>query len=202
MKLIQLEIKALSYTETQTGAYAMILNEVGGDRKLPIIIGGFEAQSIAIALDGEIKAKRPLTHDLFKSFSSEFKISLKQIIINKLEDGVFHSNLFFNYNDSEKIVDARTSDAVALAIRFDAPIYTYESIMKIAGFNSAESKKNKNVSDKDWSENFINKKQLSHEDLKNLSPSKLKSLLKRFVKSENYEIAAIIRDEILKRELK
>ena len=102
MKLIQLEIKALSYTETQTGAYAMILNEVGGDRKLPIIIGGFEAQSIAIALDGEIKAKRPLTHDLFKNFSSEFKISLKQIIINKLEDGVFHSNLFFNYNDSEK----------------------------------------------------------------------------------------------------
>jgi hypothetical protein len=202
MKLIQLEIKALSYTENQTGAYAMILNEIGGDRKLPIIIGGFEAQSIAIALDGEIKAKRPLTHDLFKNFSSEFKISLKQIIINKLEDGVFHSNLFFNYNDSEKIVDARTSDAVALAIRFDAPIYTYESIMKIAGFNSAESKKNKNVSDKDWSENFINKKQFSHEDLKNLSPSKLKSLLKRFVKSENYETAAIIRDEILKRELK
>jgi len=202
MKLIQLEIKALSYTENQTGAYAMILNEIGGDRKLPIIIGGFEAQSIAIALDGEIKAKRPLTHDLFKNFSSEFKISLKQIIINKLEDGVFHSNLFFNYNDSEKIVDARTSDAVALAIRFDAPIYTYESIMKIAGFNSAESKKNKNVSDKDWSENFINKKQFSPEDLKNLSPSKLKYLLKRFVKSENYETAAIIRDEILKRELK
>ena len=202
MKLIQLEIKALSYTENQTGAYAMILNEIGGDRKLPIIIGGFEAQSIAIALDGEIRAKRPLTHDLFKNFSSEFKISLKQIIINKLEDGVFHSNLFFNYNDSEKIVDARTSDAVALAIRFDAPIYTYESIMKIAGFNPAESEKNKNVSDKDWSENFINKKQFSNEDLKNLSPSKLKSLLKRFVKSENYETAAIIRDEILKRELK
>ena len=123
MKLIQLEIKALSYSETQSGAYAMILNEVGGDRKLPIIIGGFEAQSIAIALDGEIKTKRPLNQDLFKNFSSEFKISLQKILINKLEDGVFHSNLFFNYNNSEKIIDARTSDAVALAIRFDAPIY-------------------------------------------------------------------------------
>ena len=202
MKLIKLEIKALSYSETQSGAYAMILNEVGGDRKLPIIIGGFEAQSIAIALDGEIKTKRPLTHDLFKNFSSEFKISLQKILINKLEDGVFHSNLFFNYNNSEKIIDARTSDAVALAIRFDAPIYTYESIMKIAGFNSSESEKNKNISEKDSIENHINKKEFSLEDLKNLSPSKLKSLLKRFVKSENYETAAIIRDEILKRELK
>ncbi|MEE3035001.1 MAG: bifunctional nuclease family protein [Bacteroidota bacterium] len=202
MKLIQLEIKALSYTETETGAYAMILNEIGGNRKLPIIIGGFEAQSIAIALDGEIKTKRPLTHDLFKSFSSEFKISLEQVIINKLEDGVFHSNLILNHKNSEKIIDARTSDAVALAIRFDAPIYTYESIMKIAGFNTGKSKRGQNISEQDWSENSMLKKGYSHEDLKNLSPAKLKSLLKRFVKSENYETAAIIRDEILKRESK
>ncbi len=199
MKLIQLEIKALSYTETQTGAYAMILNEIGGDRKLPIIIGGFEAQSIAVALDGKIKTKRPLTHDLFKSFSSEFKISLEQVIINKLEDGVFHSNLILNHKDSEKIIDARTSDAVALAIRFDAPIFTYESIMKIAGFKTAESENEGNISEQDSPESPILKKGYSQQDLKNLSPTKLKSLLKRFVKSENYETAAIIRDEILKR---
>ena len=122
MSLVKLNIKGISYSQTQNGAYALILNEVDGDRKLPIVIGAFEAQSIAIALEKEISPPRPLTHDLFKNFANRFDIVVKQVIIHKLVDGVFYSSLICERDKIEEIIDARTSDAIALALRFQAPI--------------------------------------------------------------------------------
>ena len=140
MKLIQLNIQGISYSETQTGAYALILSEVDGNRRLPIIIGGFEAQSIAIALEKEIKPKRPLTHDLFKNFAERFNVYIKQVIIHKLVDGVFYSSLICERDKIEEIIDARTSDAIAMALRFGAPIFIYDSILKQAGFDESTIK--------------------------------------------------------------
>ena len=128
MSLVKLHIKGISYSQTQNGAYALILNEADGDRKLPIVIGAFEAQSIAIALEKEIKPPRPLTHDLFKNFADRFDIVVKQVIIHKLVDGVFFSSIICERDKIEEIIDARTSDAIALAIRFNAPIFTYKNI--------------------------------------------------------------------------
>ena len=133
MSLIRLDIKGISYSQTQNGAYALILNEVEGTRKLTIVIGAFEAQSIAIALEKEIKPPRPLTHDLFKSFSDRFDITVKQVIIHKLVDGVFYSSLICERDKIEEIIDDRTSDAIALALRFKAAIFTYEAILEKAG---------------------------------------------------------------------
>ena len=116
MSLVRLNIKGISYSQTQNGAYALILSEVDGDRKLPIVIGAFEAQSIAIALEKEIKPPRPLTHDLFKNFSDRFAIVIKQVIIHKLVDGVFYSSIICERDKIEEIIDARTSDAIALAL--------------------------------------------------------------------------------------
>src|SRR6187399_2747294 len=133
MSLVKLTIKGISYSQTQNGAYALILNEVDGDRKLPIVIGAFEAQSIAIALEKEIKPPRPLTHDLFKNFADRFDIVIKQVIIHKLVDGVFYSSMICERDKIEEIIDARTSDAIALALRFNAPIFTYKNILDKAG---------------------------------------------------------------------
>ena len=133
MSLVRLNIKGISYSQTQNGAYALILNEVDGERKLPIVIGAFEAQSIAIALEKEIRPPRPLTHDLFKTFSDRFSIVVKQVIIHKLVDGVFYSSLICERDNIEEIIDARTSDAIALALRFNAPIFTYKNILEKAG---------------------------------------------------------------------
>src|SRR6187402_380003 len=133
MSLVKLSIKGISYCQTQNGAYALILNEVDGDRKLPIVIGAFEAQSIAIALEKEIKPPRPLTHDLFKNFADRFDIVIKQVIIHKLVDGVFYSSMICDRDKIEEIIDARTSDAIALALRFNAPIFTYKNILDKAG---------------------------------------------------------------------
>ena len=133
MSLVKLSIKGISYSQTQNGAYALILNEVDGERKLPIVIGAFEAQSIAIALEKEIKPPRPLTHDLFKNFAERFDIVVKQVIIHKLVDGVFYSSIICERDKIEEIIDARTSDAIALALRFNAPIFTYKNILEKAG---------------------------------------------------------------------
>ena len=133
MSLVKLSIKGISYSQTQNGAYALILNEVDGERKLPIVIGAFEAQSIAIALEKEIKPPRPLTHDLFKNFAERFDIVVKQVIIHKLVDGVFYSSIICERDKIEEIIDARTSDAIALALRFNAPIFTYKNILDKAG---------------------------------------------------------------------
>ena len=204
MKLIQLTIKGISYSETQTGAYALILKEAEGDRRLPIIIGGFEAQSIAIALEKELKPKRPLTHDLFKNFAERFNIYVKQVIIHKLVDGVFYSSLICERDKIEEIIDARTSDAIAMALRFNAPIFVYDSILKQAGFTSEEiSKDDGDKSEDNWIKSFVaeqSKQKELPDDLKKLSLSKLKTLLNKLVNLEDYEKAVKIRDEISKRE--
>jgi bifunctional DNase/RNase len=200
MSLIRLNIKGISYSQTQSGAYALILSEENGKRKLPIVIGAFEAQSIAIALEKDIRPPRPLTHDLFKNFSDRFSIIVKQVIIHKLVDGVFYSSLICENNNKEEIIDARTSDAIALALRFSAPIFTYKNILEKAGVKlniDLENQKSEdlisdevpNEKSKDFSKNTFNK----------LSLPELKNLLKKAVDDENYEVAAKIRDEISKR---
>ena len=203
MKLIQLTIKGISYSETQTGAYALILKEAEGDRRLPIIIGGFEAQSVAIALEKELKPKRPLTHDLFKNFAERFNIYVKQVIIHKLVDGVFYSSLICERDKIEEIIDTRTSDAIAMALRFNAPIFVYDSILKQAGFTSEEiSKDDGDKSEDNWIQSFVEEQSKQKElpdDLKKLSLSNLKTLLNKLVNLEDYEKAVKIRDEISKR---
>jgi len=200
MSLIRLNIKGISYSQTQSGAYALILSEENGKRKLPIVIGAFEAQSIAIALEKDIRPPRPLTHDLFKNFSDRFSIIVKQVIIHKLVDGVFYSSLICENNNKEEIIDARTSDASALALRFSAPIFTYKNILEKAGVKlniDLEKQKSEDLIDdevpneksEDFSKNTFNK----------LSLTELKNLLKKAVDDENYEVAAKIRDEISKR---
>ena len=202
MKLIQMSVRGISYSETQTGAYALILNEEKGERKLPIIIGGFEAQSIAIALENEVKPTRPLTHDLFKSFGERFEIYVKQVIIHKLVDGVFYASLICERDKIEEIIDARTSDAIALALRYKAPIYAYDSILKKAGFSAKVSQVSKKLPEDKWLENFVTDKKNKNDqkyDLKKLSINKLKTLLSKLVSQESYEKAALVRDELSKR---
>ena len=202
MKLIQMTVKGISHSETQTGAYALILNEEKGNRKLPIIIGGFEAQSIAIALEQEIKPSRPLTHDLFKSLADRFDINVKQVIVHKLVDGVFYSSLICERDKIEEIIDSRTSDAIALALRYQAPIFIYDSILKKAGFTAAVSSNEKKSSVDNWIQDYVTEKTKTNvklEDLEKLSVSKLKNILSALLANENYEKAAQIRDEISKR---
>jgi bifunctional DNase/RNase len=206
MSLIRLNIKGISYSQTQSGAYALILSEENGERKLPIVIGAFEAQSIAIALEKDIRPPRPLTHDLFKNFSDRYDITVKQVVIHKLVDGVFYASLICERDGIEEIIDARTSDAIALALRFSAPIFTYKNILEKAGviLKINPEKDGEKTDDSFVFENEIVEKQeeieaVSDETFKNLSLSDLKELLKKAVQDEDYEVAAKIRDEISKR---
>lgn len=203
MSLVRLNIKGISYSQTQSGAYALVLSEVKGTRTLPIVIGAFEAQSIAIALEKAIKPPRPLTHDLFKSFADRFHITIKKVIIHKLVDGVFYSSLICEQDNIEEIIDTRTSDAIALATRFNAPIFTYENILDKAGIY-LKFKDELNVEkDKLSIENLIDEEQqpiISKET--SFSKDTLKQLhekLNEAIQNENYELAAKIRDEINKR---
>lgn len=202
MSLVRLNIKGISYSQTQNGAYALILNEVDGDRKLPIVIGAFEAQSIAIALEKEIRPPRPLTHDLFKNFADRFDITIKQVIIHKLVDGVFYSSLICERDLKEEIIDARTSDAIALALRFQAPIFTYKNILDKAGIYLKVNPK----SEDDFQEATITEEDPFFESdtsdkalYKSKTLEELHSLLDDAVATEDYEKAALIRDEISKR---
>ncbi len=203
MSLVRLNIKGISYSQTQNGAYALILSEVDGDRKLPIVIGAFEAQSIAIALEKEIKPPRPLTHDLFKNFSDRFEIVVKQVIIHKLVDGVFYSSLICERDKIEEIIDARTSDAIALALRFNAPIFTYKNILDKAGvYLKGETGTITPPSQReDLEVDEIIHESLSSQDTnyKKMSLDELEALLSQAVKNEDYEKAARLRDEISKR---
>lgn len=204
MKLIELKVKGISYSETQSGAYALILCETNGNRKLPIIIGGFEAQAIAIALEEEIKPARPLTHDLFKDFAICFDVNIKKIIIHKLVDGVFFSNLICERDKNEKIIDARTSDAIAMALRFKAPIFIYDSIMKSAGFTaSIKTGSKKNISEENWSEKTLKDTEKVNlpENIETYSILKLKIILKKLVAEEEYEKAVKVRDLISKKDI-
>ena len=198
MNLIELLINGISYSQTQNGAYALILSEIEGERKLPIVIGTNEAQSIAIAIEKEIKPPRPLTHDLFKNFCERFDIKIKQVIIHKLVDGVFYSSVICVRDGIEEIIDSRSSDAIALAIRFEAPIYTYETILEKAGVVIQV--------EKDFDEKSLLKELFSEDDtyiespdLQDKSTKELEELLKIAIQNENYESAAKIRDEISNR---
>jgi hypothetical protein len=203
MSLKRLNIRGISYSQTQNGAYALVLKESGGDRQLPIVIGAFEAQSIAIALEKEISPPRPLTHDLFKTFAERYNIVVKQVIIHKLVDGVFYSSLICERDKIEEIIDARTSDAIALAVRFKAPVFTYENILDEAGIQQhIKPDKELQVVDVDEEdeiiEELISNPQKSI-DYSRYSIKELNSMLGDAVKAENYELAARIRDEVSKR---
>lgn len=200
MSLIQLNIKGISYSQTQTGAYALVLNEIDGKRTLPIIIGAFEAQSIAIALEKEIRPPRPLTHDLFKTFSEKFEIGIKEVIIHKLVDGVFFSSLVCVKDGVEETIDTRTSDAIAIAVRFKAPIYTYENILDKAGvFLKVEEELALSETSLEEEEEIINETSIADNTFSSLSVRELNAQLEKAVTDENYELAAKIRDEISKR---
>ena len=207
MSLVKLNIKGISYSQTQNGAYALILNEEDGDRKLPIVIGAFEAQSIAIALEKEISPPRPLTHDLFKNFADRFDIVVKQVIIHKLVDGVFYSSLICERDKIEEIIDARTSDAIALALRFQAPIFTYKNILDKAGIyltvNPKKEDENQENEDSILMDELVANELEPNEPRENLQGKtieELQKLLEEAVTNEDYEKAAHIRDEISKRE--
>jgi bifunctional DNase/RNase len=191
MSLIELRVNRISYSQNQSGAYAMILDEIKGKRKLPVVIGEFEAQSIAVALDKEIKPHRPFTHDLFKNFAFRFDIAIKRVIITKLVDGVFYSSLICERDKIEEIIDSRTSDAISLALRFQAPIYTHEHVLEKAGI----------ILDKDdvpQKGSLID--EISEPEYKDLSIQELERAIKKAVKNEDYEKAAQLRDEISKRD--
>jgi uncharacterized protein len=193
MEKIRLEIIGMSYSQSQTGAYALILGEKDGKRRLPIIIGGFEAQAIAIELE-KIKTPRPLTHDLFKYFADAFKIEISEIVINKFQEGVFYAQLVCTDGTNVEEVDSRTSDAIALALRFNCPIYTYEEIMKAASIMVEEDSE---TAPELSPENQV--KPASPQEFTSQSVSELKELLQAAVDNEEYEKASRIRDELNRR---
>ena len=194
MKKIRLEIVGLSYSQTQSGAYALVLGEENGQRRLPIIIGGFEAQAIAIELE-KMAPSRPLTHDLFKSFAEAFTIEVQEVIIYNLVEGIFFAKLVCTDDEKSIEIDARTSDAIAIAVRFNCPIYTYEFILSTAGI----------VLDENEPENAplepqnVEPTSTATAELGSKTVDELKELLNNAIDEENYEKASKIRDEINKR---
>lgn len=194
MDKIVLDIIGLSYSQTQSGAYALVLGEQNGKRRLPIIIGGFEAQAIAIALEN-MTPSRPLTHDLFKSFSDAYEIKVKEVIIYNLLEGIFYSKLICEQGKNEIEIDARTSDAIALAVRFKCPVYTYESILSKAGVILEEEEGGK-TTPKTTKKKSPKKKKSEEEVLSESSVEQLKDLLDGAIEKENYELASRIRDEL------
>lgn len=195
MDKIRLEIIGMSYSQSQSGAYALILGEHGGVRRLPIIIGGFEAQAIAVELE-KMKPTRPLTHDLFKNFAEHYNVFIKEVIIDKFMEGVFFAKLICLQGDIESEIDARTSDAVALAIRFRCPIYTFEDIMSEAGIV---------MEDKADELEELSEEEGTRVDEPNTGEynattlEELEEMLQKAIDNEEYERASKIRDEIKKR---
>jgi len=196
MKKLKLDIVGLSYSQTQSGAYALVLGEVGGRRRLPIIIGSFEAQAIAIEIE-KMTPSRPLTHDLFKSFAQAYHISIQEIIIYNLVDGIFYSKLVCSDGKKSIEIDARTSDAIALAVRFDCPIFTYEFILSSAGIviegNDFVYLENINEAPEEAPQTP------AKTGFAGLSTDELKTKLQEALHDEAYEKAAKIRDELNKR---
>ena len=198
MKKLKLEIIGLSYSQTQSGAYALVLGEEGGRRRLPIIIGGFEAQAIAIELE-KMTPSRPLTHDLFKNFATSFGIEVQEVVIYNLVEGIFFAKIVCADKERSEEIDARTSDAIAIAVRFGCPIYTYEFILSTAGII---------MEDNDLpNEELIEKEEIydavppvNENMLSNHSTEELQELLKNALDEEAYERASRIRDEINKRQ--
>jgi uncharacterized protein len=196
MKKIELEIVALSHSITQTHSYAVVLGEVNGLRRLPIVIGGFEAQAIAVALE-KMQPSRPLTHDLMKNFMSAFNIELHEIIISDLQEGIFYSKLVCSSENDTIEIDSRTSDALALAVRFGCPVYTYEHILESAGImmeDTGSSKKRRSGSSEEETSSVSSTG--GKDDLKSLSLEDLNVLLNEVLEQEDYIRAIAIRDEI------
>ncbi len=193
MKKIELEIVALSHSITQTHSYAVVLGEVNGLRRLPIVIGGFEAQAIAVALE-RMQPSRPLTHDLMKNFMNAFNVELMEIVINDLQEGIFYSKLVcINEHDTVEI-DSRTSDALALAVRFGCPIYTFDNILESAGILMEDNNKKKGEVAVEQTVSSSSK-----ENLQSLSLDELQTLLNEVLEQEDYLRAISIRDELNKR---
>ncbi len=193
MKKIELEIVALSHSITQTHSYAVVLGEVNGLRRLPIVIGGFEAQAIAVALE-HMQPSRPLTHDLMKNFMNAFNVELMEIVINDLQEGIFYSKLVCVSEHDTVEIDSRTSDALALAVRFGCPIYTYDNILESAGILMEDTNKNKKQ------EIPVSETQTgSREELGKLTLEELQNLLTEVLEHEDYIRAIAIRDEMNKR---
>ena len=198
-KKVKLNVLGISYSQTQTGAYALVLAEEEGNRRIPIIVGGFEAQAIAIQLEG-LKPARPLTHDLFFNFANTFKIDIIEVNVHKLEEGVFYSKLTCLAESGTIEIDSRTSDAIALALRFKCPIYTTEEILTKAGIIIDFEKESEEMAEAEESfdEDAVPEK-TSITNLSDTSMEELQKLLKEAVKEEDYERASKIRDEINRR---
>lgn len=203
MEKIELEIVALSHNMTQQHTYAVVLGEVNGLRRLPIVIGGFEAQAIAVALEG-MHPSRPLTHDLIKNIFQAFGVELQEVIISDLIDGVFYAKLICQHGDETIEIDSRTSDALALAVRFECPIYTYEKVLDVAGIllEDTEERKSKKSFVVEEKEERKKEKNLTQEDLRNMSLEELQQLLEEVLEREDYIQAIAIRDEINRRKKK
>ncbi|RYZ99739.1 MAG: hypothetical protein EOP47_15970 [Sphingobacteriaceae bacterium] len=196
MKKIKLDIVGLSYSQTQSGAYALVLGEVSGRRRLPIIIGSFEAQAIAIEIE-KMTPSRPLTHDLFKTFAQAYSINVQEVIIYNLVDGIFYAKLICNDGKNAIEIDARTSDAIAISVRFECPIYTYEFILSTAGI---VIEGNDFVYLENISETAEEKTPVSSTgSYTSLSDDELKTRLQEALTEEAYEKAAKIRDELNRR---
>jgi bifunctional DNase/RNase len=205
MEKIKLEIIGLSYSQTQSGAYALVLGESEGKRRLPIIIGGFEAQAIAIELE-KMTPSRPLTHDLFKTFCQKYNIQVKEIIIYNLVEGIFYAKIICQGESKLSEIDARTSDAIALAVRFGCPIYTYEFILASAGIILDESTEKSIIDDaedeEETTDDLIQTPSTRQSDYAKLSLKDLEKLLNEAIQNEDYERASKIRDEINNRKKK
>ena len=197
MKKVKLNILGLSYSQTQTGAYALVLSEADGNRRIPIIIGAVEAQAIAIQLEG-LKPPRPLTHDLFLNVALAFDIEIAEVFIHKLEEGIFYAEIVCEQNSNRIRVDSRTSDAIALALRFECPIYTTEEILDKAGINMEFDESGEGGDEFEDVENS-KKPSAGHVDYSDYSPDELNELLDAAITGEDYEKASEIRDEINKR---
>ncbi|HEY5691743.1 MAG TPA: bifunctional nuclease family protein [Cyclobacteriaceae bacterium] len=200
MKKIKLEILGLSSSQSQTGSFALVLGETEGNRRLPIIIGMFEAQAIAIEIE-KIIPNRPMTHDLFKSFANSFNFHVEEIVISDLKEGVFFAKIVCTDGLKKHEVDARPSDAIAIGLRFDSPIFTYENILAEAGIvlTDEEDEEEKMEAKAESKVRVKKEKKSTGEDYKNYSVDKLNELLKDAIDKEDYERAAKIRDELSKR---
>src|ERR1700712_13375 len=194
MKKIELEIVALSHSITQTHSYAVVLGEINGLRRLPIVIGGFEAQAIAVALE-RMNPSRPLTHDLMKNFMMAFNVELHEIVINDLQEGIFYSKLVCSSANDTVEIDSRTSDALALAVRFGCPIFTYDNILDQAGVLMEDDNKKTDLP----ASTTVTSETGGKENLRSLTLEELNTLLAEVLEQEDYIKAIAIRDEIKSR---
>jgi bifunctional DNase/RNase len=195
---IQLDIIGLQSSQSQSGSFALVLGERDGDRRLPIIIGMFEAQAIAIEME-KIIPNRPMTHDLFKSFAHEFKYKVEEIIISDLKEGVFFAKIICTSEYGHVEIDARPSDAIAISLRFDAKIYTYEKILAEAGIVLSDEEEVEEIAGKEVKEKKSDVIKTEKGSIEDFSLDKLNKLLEKAIEDEDYEKAARLRDEIGRR---